>query len=682
MENLQVSQPESPAIEANNRRKRRRRRGLLGKTWRFMTKSVRWGLILSILIVVVVIVVGVQAVLIADAANQLNRSYNSTTRVVNSISAKAGTDLTLSDFERLKTSVRGLSRSLDRMDNRLSYVRRFAVLNPDWVAMLDALKISREITSATTSIINGLEPVLFYMVDGQSEETVITQISSGERVVELLSIGRGSFDRATTHLNAVRTQLDAIDLSEVSSSLLLQIRSLEDYYTQLHEINTFLIQAPGILTTVLGLDETQSYLILAQNSDELRPSGGYISTYGWMTVRNGRIVDYAYYPTTRDTPQPPPQEFETAVPVPPWWIQYTSPIYAMWDGSWYASFPRTAEMARLYYNLGNNPHTPINGVIAIDIRGFEKILEALGSVVVPRQPEEEDGEVEFVTVNAGSFRDVIYDIRAEEGAHKDFVADMYNEIFSQWQSLSSDPRNNQKLLGIVLEALFQKHIMVYHESPQINNTIRFLGWSGYQQAAVGHDYLMVADANLGNKSNRSIIRRTTYDVTINEDGTATSRLSVSYDYSDSVARDDPAVNPLFHGPIDYNNLMQIFVPPESELLGHENFGTEPTILHEERHTSFISRVRIEYDTSQRYQVRYQTPVVVDEIGPYSRYRLLIQKQPGMLPEKVDVQVSLPIGTEIISISPRPAATYTLDNLILDFRLELTSDIMLEIIFDN
>ncbi|TVR24203.1 MAG: DUF4012 domain-containing protein [Anaerolineaceae bacterium] len=682
MENLKASQSESPPVEDNNRRKRRRRRGLLGKTWRFLTKSVRWGLILSILTVVVVIVVGVQAVLIADAANQLNRSYNSTTRVVNAISSKSGTDLTLNDFERLKTSVRSLSNSLDRMDSRLNYVKRFAALNPDWAVMLDSLQISREITSATTNIISGLEPVLFYMVDGQSDETVITQISSGERVVELLSIGRGSFDRATTHLNTVRSQLDGIDLSEVSSSLLLQIRTLEDYYTQLHEINTFLIQAPGILTTVLGLEQTQNYLILAQNSDELRPSGGYISTYGWMTVRNGRIVDYAYYPTTRDTPQPPPQEFETAVPIPSWWIQYTSPIYAMWDGSWYANFPRTAEMARIYYNLGNNPSRPINGVIAIDVRGFEKILESLGSVVVPRQPEEEDGEVEFVTVNAGSFRDVIYDIRAEEGAHKDFVADMYNEIFSQWQSQSSDPRNNQELLGIILEALFQKHIMVYHESSQINNVIRFLGWSGYQQSAVGHDYLMVADANLGNKSNRSIIRRTTYDVTIHEDDTAMSRLSISYDYSDSIARDDPAVNPLFHGPIDYNNLMQIFVPPQSELLGHENFGSEPIVVHEDHHTIFISRVRIEYDTSQRYQVRYQTPVVIDEVGPYRRYRLLIQKQPGMLPEKVDVQVSLPPGTQIISMSPRPAATYTLDNLILDFRLELTSDVMLEIIFDG
>src|SRR3712207_7980955 len=49
------------------------------------------------------------------------------------------------------------------------------------------------------------------------------------------------------------------------------------------------------------ISREQSYLVLAQNSDELRPSGGYISTYGWMRVRSGRVIAYDYSPDRKST---------------------------------------------------------------------------------------------------------------------------------------------------------------------------------------------------------------------------------------------------------------------------------------------------------------------------------------------------------------------------------------------
>lgn len=655
--------------------KRRRRRSLI----RRILQRVRWRLLLIILLVMTVTAVGGQVVLLADAMNQLNSSFDSTMRVMNSISDKSGTQLTIDDFKRLQTSVNNLSGSLNRVDGRLRYLRHMASLNSDWEILLDLLTVSQEMARATDNMLDGLEPALFYMVDGQSGETVVTQISSGERIVELLTVGRGRFNQADGQLTNVRTMLDSIDLSSASPELLLQVRSLNDYYTELDEINTFLLQAPDILTTVLGLRESQSYLVLAQNSDELRPSGGYISTYGWMTVRNGRIVDYDYYPTTAQSPLPPvqsPDDFE----VPSWWIQYRQPIYAMWDGSWYADFSRTAEMARTYYNLNpDNPNVPIQGVLAIDIYGFERILEALGSITVPRILD--DG-TSYISINSENFREIIYDIRADEGTHKAFIADIYNEIFSQWQSRGSDSDINQALLGAVLESLLEKHIIVYSADETINNAIEVLGWSGRQLSSSGHDYLMITDANLGNKSNSSVIRQTTYDVTIQSDDSVSSRLSIDYDYPDLIARDDPAIDARFHGPIDYNNLMQIFVPLQSELNAADNFGFDPLVVDDNEHTIFVSRVHLPYDTSQRYQVRYDTPTVVGTFGTYRHYRLLIQKQAGMPPEDISVQVSLPSNARVIDVSPQPATTYNLDNLILDFRLVLTSDVWLEIIFED
>lgn len=356
----------------------------------------------------------------------------------------------------------------------------------------------------------------------------------------------------------------------------------------------------------------------------------------------------------------------------------------MWDGSWYADFTRTAEMARNYYNLGLNPQAPVAGVLSIDIYGFENILEALGSVRVERTV---NGETTLETITTSNFRDVIYDIRAYgEGPipHKQFLADVYKQIFADWQTYSTDPEIGKQLLGIMLELLLEKHIMIYIPEEKTNHALKVLGWDGSQNVTppLEYDYLMIADANMGNKSNHSIRHQLTYDVLVNADGTLNSRVTIDYDYPDAIAKNDPAVNPEFHGPLSYNNLLQVFVPDRSTLISSDNIAGEPTTAFEEQFTIFISRVRLAYDTAARYGSANRHFPLLTEIGGYHVYRLLVQKQPGTTAENINLQISLPADAKIISVSPEPATTFALDNLIVDFRLVQKADQWVEIIFDS
>src|SRR5262249_29116907 len=258
-----------------------------------------------------------------------------------------------------------------------------------------------------------------------------------------------------------------LNLKAVSPQLLLRVEDIRQYYDQLYSVNRLLIEAPTLMAKAFGVDEPQDYLILSENSDELRPSGGYISTYGWMRVRRFRIVDYGYSPTTALSPNPPPSEMANQLSIPDWWIHYSKPIYAAWDGSWYADFPSTAQMAAWFYDNGNNPRSPVAGVLAIDIIGFQKILESLGSVTVPGYDE---------VVTPQNFREVIYHIRAEgkeQSAHKQFLAALYKQILSDWQSVS-EQRANQ-LLTVTLRALQEKHILLYFKDPALNETVNLLG---------------------------------------------------------------------------------------------------------------------------------------------------------------------------------------------------------------
>lgn len=663
----------STHVEPQEHPRRRKRRGsrLARRVQRFWSR-INW-LIVAVVVAGIIAAVGMSAlVIVTDATNRVWSSWSSLSRVLQSVTSKPGTEWTLADFERLQTSLNDMIASLENAVQSIGFLRGFAPLHAGLAASLDALDMAHDLALASGDMLNGLQPTVFFLVGGEEDETVTAQVSSGQRIVELLRLGRGRFARADGYLDAAETKLQNLSLAGVSPDLLLTVEDLSAYLDQLRKASRILIGAPDLLTVGLGLDAPQDYLILSQNSDELRPSGGYISTFGWVSVRNARIVDFGYNATTPTSPNPPPATFADQVAVPEWWIQFAAPLYAAWDGSWYADFPATAQMAAWYYNGGNNPQAPVDGVIAIDLVGFEYIIEALGSVTVPGYED---------SVNAENLRSVIYKIRGEgrdDRAHKRFLVDLYHTTLSNWQNI--DRERSADLLGAVLRALQEKHIMLYFADAQLNQAVDLIGWSGAQAPAGRHDYLMVADANLGNKSNRSIIRQLTYDVEIRPDGTLQSRATVAYDYPAALAEKDPAVRPAHYNYIDYYNLLQVFVPPGSVLLNTDNLSREPTVVASEDHTVFVAQTHVAYNGGERFQFTYTTPVTVESVGAYRRYRLLLQKQPGMIGETVSVQVRLPAEAEVIDTSPEAAASYELDQPIVEFRATLVTDQWIDVIY--
>jgi hypothetical protein len=656
--------------------KRRKPRGprwlrRLRKKLDLRTQIVR---ILVVLIGVSAVIVVVGLVLLTDATSRVQSSLQSLERSLSAFSQPVNAELGFEDFQRLQSSVRELVATLTNVQGQVGFAYPIAPINPNWQASAIGLEAAQGMAQAANTMLDGLQPTVFFLTGGQESDSPLAQFSSGERIVELLRIGRSSFIEAQSYLQAAALNLEMLSTEGVTPDTLLTVEQLTTYHAQLTAANELLTNAPDLLNAALGLNVEQNYLVLSQNSDEIRPSGGYVSTYGWINVRNGRIIDYDYRATTPTSPNPPPANFADALAVPSWWIRYREPVYAAWDGSWYADFPSTAEMAMDFYNAGNNPQSPVAGVIAIDIQAFEYILAALGEVVVPRF-----GDV----VTTDNFRQVIYTIRADdEGdqAHKAFLAELYRQIFADWQVYATDPEVSGRIFSVLLRALQEKHIMLYFADEGLNRAVRLLGWAGAQASAVNSDYLMVVDANLGNKSNRSVRRQITYDVQIQADGTLSNRATVAYDYSAIVASEDPAVNERYHGPLDYDNLLQVFTTPGSIVTSTNEELPYMLQIDGEAQSLFVTQVRVPFDSSERFQFAFTTPPLIERIGDYSRYRLLLQKQPGMQPELLSVQVALPPGAALVSASIEPAANYNLDRQILEFRFDFVQDEVLEIVY--
>jgi hypothetical protein len=652
------------------RRRRRRRRNRLTRWVSKYTRRYNWRIMALITTSILAVIIMAGVLLAFTARERVEKSWQGLDRVWYSVSNKPGTELTLEDFRRLQQAVQDLSANLKGANRQTFFLRPFSPLNADLDTTLRSLDAAEELAVAADAMLSGLEPTLFFLSEGESEESVATQLSSGERVVELLNLGRASFVEAEEHLQTAQDIIANFKVEDVSPDLLTAVDGLGQYHQQLADINQMLLNSPELLTTALGLEQPQAYLILAQNSDEIRPSGGYISTYGWIVVRSGRVTNYDYSPSTSSSPNPPPEQFWDEVVVPDWWF-LRSNVYAAWDGSWYADFPSTAQMNAWYYDNGRNPQSPIDGVISIDLVGFEYILEALGGVNVSGYD---------VVVTAATFRDEVYAIRSAgtgNDPHKKFVAAIYRQILDDWQTV--DEEKSIELRGALLRAVQEKHIMLYFTDGTLNHAIDVLGWSGAQESGREHDYLMVADANMGNKASRSVSRQSTYDVVIGPDGTLKNRVAIAYDYSARVADSDPAVGPA-HGTLDYNSLVQVFVPVNSVLTSTDDLLYEPTVAVTDHHTIFVTRVNVDYNESERIQFAFETPPLIEQFGRYRRYTLTIQKQPGMLAEFVNVQVTLPAGARLVSTSPDVAANYSLEQPILEYRIQLLTDQTVEIVY--
>ncbi|MBN2472520.1 MAG: DUF4012 domain-containing protein [Anaerolineae bacterium] len=677
MSDLQQDQTPPETLGMNVRSEELRHRRRRHRTpWQRLKRRLRhtnWiGVALVGLAVLAVLVVGA-LVLVTNAQNNVTDAWQSLDRVMSTLNRTPSNEWTLNDFDRLQASTSELAGALAGAQRQTGFLRPLAGAFPEGETTFAVLDVAQEVVQAARYVFNGMEPTFFFLAGGQAEESVNVQVASGERVVELLTLGRGQFVDAQRSLDAAAEGLAGLSGVQITVSWLDTIEQIGRFHEQLNEMNAILLNGPELLTQALGLTGARNYLVLSQNSDELRPAGGYISTYGWMEVRNARITDYDYSATTARTPIPPRAVPEDEAPdVPAWWIQYANPIYAAWDGSWSPDFPTTAEMAAWYYDAGGNTHSPVDGVIAIDMIGFEYILQGLGTVIVP-------GYEEIITPQ--NFRQVVYAIRAEEtdNAHKEYLAAVYNAILDDWQNV--DRERGAELFGATLRALQEKHIMLYfRDNTPLNSAVATLGWGGVQAPAVEHDYIMAVDANLGSKSNRSILRQLIYDVAIQHNGRLQSRLTVAYDFPEAVAALDPAVAPEHYNNIDYDNLLQVFVPAGSTLVETNNLTFEPEIVESGTHTEFVTQTLVEYNSGERFQFGYTTPALVEPFGPYYRYRLLLQKQPGMLGEAASVQVRLPNGTRMVSTSPAVEASYDLGEQVLEFRVDLVSDQWIEVIY--
>ncbi len=435
-----------------------------------------------------------------------------------------------------------------------------------------------------------------------------------------------------------------------------------------------------VAPSLLGLDKPRTYLVLALNEDELRPGGGFISGVGEVRLDGGAIVGLTFQDTyaVDDYSQPypdPPDPLRRFLGVDLWVLR---------DSNWSPDFPTAARQAIALYRPGYE--VDIDGVVAVDQYAVQALVRAVGALTVPGVDQ---------PITGAELLDYIHQAWAPEGGdldrewwrqRKDFMGTLAQAALARLQSGNVDW---QALAQSTLVLLEEKHLLIYVDNAEVAVLLAERGWDGRVQSPQG-DYLMLVEANLGyNKASAKIQRHVQYQVDLTQ-SPPEAELTLVYTHTSTV--DYPCTPEIRYDPV-YTQMMdrcywaylRLYLPagidlqsasshpiPASALYSGEGWAGDALVTPGAEHAVVGQALLLPTSAQTSLTFRYTLPVtVVEHVGDVLRYRLDVQKQPGMLELPLDVQLRLPADAELLSEGRGLMFTDHLVHYTMDLRQDTT-----------
>lgn len=412
--------------------------------------------------------------------------------------------------------------------------------------------------------------------------------------------------------------------------------------------------APGTVNALLlgpelfDDDQTRVYLAILQNTDELRPTGGFIGSLASLAFRGTELVSLQFlnsYDVESERAQMPPAPGPLA--------KYMSaPGLVFRDANWSPDFPTSAAVLGAIYSGSRGP---VDGIVALDSVLLRRIVDAIGPVPVPRYGLTVTGE-NLAAVSEQYWENPLEgaplsgraaDLQGWLEHRKDFGGDFIDAARAHLSDQGMDVW--LRLAETLLFSLKDRHLQVWSlTSSAAQEDLSRAGWSGEVLSDAG-DYLMVVDANVGfNKVDRRIERRIAYSLElVSGDPVVTVRLSYT---NTATAELDGCVHQaeIYDSYQElteqcYWNYVRVLVPRGAELL--ETRGSSYAIDKgvEAGKASFGTMVVVAPGKTEQLDFIYRLggEALVCDRGS-CRYNLTVQKQPGTIatPFHLETDVNL------------------------------------------
>lgn len=542
--------------------------------------------------------------------------------------------LTRDDLAAVRREVAFLFPLVERLD----WIPR---VGPDIAAAPALLDLAIAGCDAGWWSLLALEPVWDVLGRGQDDQNR----GALELATPVLVTVRPRFVAASAALQSAGQALQRLQRLELSPRL-ARYKALLNAYWPVLEGGLLLAQD---LPELLGASRTMSYLLVAQNDQELRPTGGFVSGAGLLQISAGSILTMTFQDSYAVDALCDVSVFP---PAPAPLREYMwAPALVFRDANWSPDLPSSASTMRSLYRRCQG--VDIDGVVTLDIEAVKSLLGALGSLQPAGYPEPVTSATLLQYINeywTNPLRsvDITDEQKGEWWLHrKDFMSDLLKAALTR---LTSDPTSlDLAPLGrSMLEALQGRHIQATVLSPELDRALRATSWNGALRTVAG-DYMMVVDANVGFRKVNPMIEQTAhYAVDAGVSDGPRARLVLRYaNHSPGTLEcvagsryDDSYAQMVFGCYWDY---VRVYVPPGSTILSLQGADSAVVVESESGKTVFGFLLVVAPGQAREIQLEYQLPplnMLVPGVASVP-YRLLVQKQPGAKPYPLVVTVSNP-----------------------------------------
>lgn len=567
-----------------------------------------------------------------------------------------------SEFLALKTDVQPFLPALERLS-------RLPKVGPSLAAVPHLLNMGDNFLNAGATLLDGMDPLLQTLFADKKAVTAGMQ-SITERMLAPLIAAQPTFVLAQDQIERAAAERAEIDAGRLLPQLASVLARMDKYLPALRVAS----QGAAVSPILLGAVRPMTYVVIAQNNDELRATGGFISAVGVLTIDKGKIVgldfkdSYSVDNWKRDHPEPPEQLRK----------YMGSELWVFRDANFWPDFPTSAKAIEYFadLDLGLDP----DGVIAVDQYALQILVGGLGSVAVA----EYDNDV-LTSENAiAKIRNYWEPPAGTEGEWKNWLPwyKQRKQFMSYLvQAMRTKLESDTKSISLpafaksVLQALNEKHILWYFSGP-LGGGLDDGAWGGAIPQKT-NDYLFVVDTNMGfNKANGIVKRRINYAVNIDAGGLARAELLVSY--NNPANRDVSCLHDSYYeATYDlmmnrcYWNYLRVYVPAGATLVGDENGDDMEDIGVENAKQVWARWMVVPAKARPQVAIGYYLPdPVLQKVGDVWEYRLLVQKQAGTDSTPLQVTVTLPAGSSVVSVSPAQAK---IDGNVVTFSSDLRTD---------
>ncbi|MDB4940230.1 MAG: hypothetical protein JWO40_655 [Candidatus Doudnabacteria bacterium] len=550
-------------------------------------------------------------------------------------------------------------------------------LTPQGNSASQLLKAGQQLSEAGIDLDN------FYVLSSQIKVSP-AGFETPDGFYETMNAAKKYLDNANTNLVAADQNLSSVSQNDLPANYKDQFSNYKEQLNFASNAATQLTELFTLFQQFVGPGQ-KSFLVLFENNNELRPTGGFIGTYGYFKTIDGKIVSQkisSIYDIDGQLKEriAPPGPFHDA-----------TQAWALRDSNWFVDFKQSAIKASSFYEkeAGETP----DAVIAVTPDMFVDLLKITGPIDFPKYN---------LTLTAENFRDVIqlntsilYDKTTNNP--KQMLAD-FAPLLLQKLGAANDT-SKTALLTTLFTNIFEKNILFYDRNPTVQAQFEKYNWAGLI-AQNDADYLAIYNANIGGKkTDLDVSQSANLKSEVQPDGSIINTLTYTREHQINLNQPDKN--------IDY---VRFLVPVGSKLISAQGFTPKPHYLAngsanpdptnykldpdlmaiddsstvdqnsltvtsvEAGKTSFGNWIEVDPGQKTTVTVKYLLPF---NYGNMKHFSILFQKQPG----------NNPISLDYILSQPKKIAWYTPNNLGADngqinFSQDLTEDTFLGIVFDD